>query len=201
MPGNNNRHVVKRSDGVWANMVEGRKRATSLHNTQADAIRSARSALRNAGGGELIVHGADGKVRQKDTVPPMTYEAWRESRVHTVSVAGIDIRLRIVSPSLLRSGDRELVQQITNIENSYVHGTFTRREFAQATREVLDQLLPLILISPVWLPKALDDFNDSESIELYNLVMHDVDVSRARYLDPLWREPSLTEVTEDLEEN
>ena len=180
----NNRHVIQRSDGVWANTVEGRKRATSLHDTQADAVKSARNALRNAGGGELIIHGTDGTIRKKDTVPPMDYGAWRESRVHTVTVAGIDIRLRIVSPNLLRSSAQELPQQVISIENSVAHGTLTRREFAQATREVLDLLLPHILLSPDWLPKALDDFNDSEIIELYNLVMHDVDISRARYFIP-----------------
>ena len=197
----NNRHIIQRSDGVWANTVEGRKRATSLHETQADAVRSARNALRNAGGGELIIHGADGKVRQKDTVPPMSYDVWRESRVHTVTVAGIDIRLRIVSPSLLRSSAKELPQQIIRNENSLVHGTLTRREFAQATREVLDLLLPYILISPDWLPKALDDFNDSEVIELYNLVMHDVDISRARYVIPPGTDPLPPKEVTGLEEN
>jgi hypothetical protein len=30
----------------------------------------ARAILRNSGGGELITHGTDGKIRDSDTVPP-----------------------------------------------------------------------------------------------------------------------------------
>lgn len=63
------RHVVQRPDGSWANKIAGAGRASSLHNTQADAINSARDDLRKSGGGELVIHGTDGKFRQKDTVP------------------------------------------------------------------------------------------------------------------------------------
>ncbi len=64
-----NRHVTKRPSGNWANKIEGADRASSLHNTQADAINSARDGLKKSGGGELIIHGTDGKIRAKDTVP------------------------------------------------------------------------------------------------------------------------------------
>lgn len=67
---NNDRHVTKRSDGQWANKRSGNKRATSLHNTQAAAAKAARADLRKSGGGELNIHGTDGRIRAKDTVPP-----------------------------------------------------------------------------------------------------------------------------------
>lgn len=62
------RHVVPRGD-KWANVKPGAGRATSLHDTQSDAIKSARLNLRSSGGGELNIHGTDGKIRKKDTVP------------------------------------------------------------------------------------------------------------------------------------
>ncbi len=39
-------------------------------------------------------------------------------------------------------------------------------------RKALKTLLPAVLSSPKWLPDALDDFSESEIIELYNVVMH-----------------------------
>ena len=51
----------------------------------------------------------------------------------------------------------------------------SRRVLATRMRNILDKILPQILESPRWLPKALDDFSDNETIELYNVVMHDVD--------------------------
>lgn len=62
------RHVVPRGD-KWANVKAGADRATGLHDTQAEAIKSARQGLRKSGGGELNIHGTDGKIRKKDTVP------------------------------------------------------------------------------------------------------------------------------------
>ena len=65
----NNRHVTKSPSGSWANKIEGADKASNLHNTQADAINSARDGLKKSGGGELIIHGTDGKIRQKNTIP------------------------------------------------------------------------------------------------------------------------------------
>ena len=65
-----NRHVTQRPDGSWANKIEGADRASSLHDTQAEAQKSARESLQKNSGGELITHGTDGKIRQKNTIPP-----------------------------------------------------------------------------------------------------------------------------------
>lgn len=62
-------HVTPREDG-WAAEKEGATRASSLHPTQADAISAAREYLGNQGGGELNIHGRDGAIRAKDTIPP-----------------------------------------------------------------------------------------------------------------------------------
>ena len=61
------RHVVPKERG-WAVRKESSARASSTHATQADAIKRAKEIVRKAGGGEVIVHGRDGRVHDKDTV-------------------------------------------------------------------------------------------------------------------------------------
>jgi uncharacterized protein YegP (UPF0339 family) len=64
------RHVTRRHDGRWQVQAEGASRAASTHATQADAVRSARLQARNAqGGGVVVVHGRDGRIRSSDVVP------------------------------------------------------------------------------------------------------------------------------------
>lgn len=64
------RTVYKRPDGKWANERHDSDKASSLHDTQKDAIKTATGMLGNQGGGELIVKGEDGKIRSKDTIAP-----------------------------------------------------------------------------------------------------------------------------------
>lgn len=64
------RTVTRRPDGKWENKRNDADRASSLHSTQGDAIRSARELLKKQGGGELTTKGVDGKIRDKDTVAP-----------------------------------------------------------------------------------------------------------------------------------
>jgi len=63
------RMVFKRDD-IWVNKRNGSDKASSLHDTQKDAIDTARGMLSNQGGGELTVKGLDGRIRSKDTIPP-----------------------------------------------------------------------------------------------------------------------------------
>ena len=64
------RSVYRRADGKWVHKRHGAKRTSKAYATQAEAIDEARKILHKQGGGELIVHGEDGKIRQKDTIPP-----------------------------------------------------------------------------------------------------------------------------------
>jgi hypothetical protein len=64
------RNVYRREDGKWVNQRSDASRASSVHDTQAEAQDAARSNLRNQGGGELTTHGRDGKIRSKDTISP-----------------------------------------------------------------------------------------------------------------------------------
>lgn len=62
------RMVYRRDDGTWVNKRNDASKASSLHETQADAIAAAKSHLTNQGGGELTVKGVGGKIRSKDTI-------------------------------------------------------------------------------------------------------------------------------------
>jgi len=68
--GANDRWVVEYPDGGWAVEKENRERVSDVLATQEDAAQRAREIIRNAGGGELIVKGRDGRIRLKDTVAP-----------------------------------------------------------------------------------------------------------------------------------
>lgn len=56
-------HVVPHTDG-WAVKAEGRKRNSSIHETQKDAISVARTNAKSVNG-KLIIHKRDGSIREK----------------------------------------------------------------------------------------------------------------------------------------
>lgn len=64
------RFVSRRPDGTWANSRNDAGKASSVHDTQAAAIKAAREMLTNQGGGELTVQGQNGRIRSKDTIAP-----------------------------------------------------------------------------------------------------------------------------------
>lgn len=66
-------HVVPHSNG-WATKVEGNARASSIHDTQKDAIAAGRTIAMQRES-ELRIHGRDGKLREgrsygRDPFPP-----------------------------------------------------------------------------------------------------------------------------------
>jgi hypothetical protein len=64
-----NRTVFQQGD-KWANKRNDADKASSLHNTQKQAIDAAKEMLKNQGGGEVTVQKRDGKFGPKDTVAP-----------------------------------------------------------------------------------------------------------------------------------
>jgi hypothetical protein len=64
------RTVCRRDDGKWVNKRNDAGKASSVHDTQKEAIDAARGMLKNQGGGELTTKGRDGRIRSKDTIPP-----------------------------------------------------------------------------------------------------------------------------------
>ncbi|GAB2635982.1 DUF2188 domain-containing protein [Gordonia jinhuaensis] len=70
MSNDNRRHVVPDTNGGWNVQKPGGSRASAHTDTQAEAIARAREIVGNAGGGEVRIHGQDGKIRDSDTVAP-----------------------------------------------------------------------------------------------------------------------------------
>jgi uncharacterized protein DUF2188 len=66
MPNNGDVHVVRDNNGEWVVRIEGKPNRRSTHRTQADAAKAGRDiARRNKS--ELLVHGRDGKIRERST--------------------------------------------------------------------------------------------------------------------------------------
>ena len=65
MTKNRNQHVVPAKDG-WAVRRAGSPKATKMFGTQREAIERGREIARNQGS-ELLIHGRDGRIREKST--------------------------------------------------------------------------------------------------------------------------------------
>ena len=66
----NERHVVKNPAGGWDIKKPGAKRSSGNVPTQGEAERRAKEIVGNEGGGEVVIHRPDGRIRDADTVPP-----------------------------------------------------------------------------------------------------------------------------------
>lgn len=60
-----NQHVVPHNGG-WAVRGENSSRVTSQHDTQGSAIDAGRAIAQNQNS-ELVIHGRDGRIRDKDS--------------------------------------------------------------------------------------------------------------------------------------
>lgn len=64
-----NYHVTPDSENGWAIKKEGGERRTFAP-TQRSAEQIAKERASNSGGGEVVIHRRDGKIRDKDTMAP-----------------------------------------------------------------------------------------------------------------------------------
>lgn len=69
MAKSSDRFVVNHPKG-WAVKAAGAERASGIFETQAKAQAAARQIVHNAGGGEVVTQGRNGKFRDSDTVAP-----------------------------------------------------------------------------------------------------------------------------------
>ncbi len=60
-----NQHIVQRDNG-WAVKGEGNKKATAIYQTQQEANGAAKIIAENQTG-DVIIHGRDGKIRERNT--------------------------------------------------------------------------------------------------------------------------------------
>jgi len=72
-------HITKRSAEGWVVTRSGTEQASSVHRTQADAIAAGRRQALKSGGVEVVVHGADGRIRERDTVGAATLDELKRS--------------------------------------------------------------------------------------------------------------------------
>lgn len=61
---------VFKKDAGWAVKRQGAQRASSISSTQAQAYEAAKNLASNAGGGDVSIHGLNGKIRDKNTIKP-----------------------------------------------------------------------------------------------------------------------------------
>ena len=66
----NARHVVPNSSVGWDVTKPGASRASAHTDTQAQATQRAKQIVTKDGGGEVRVHGRDGRIRDSTTVAP-----------------------------------------------------------------------------------------------------------------------------------
>ena len=62
-------HVVKHPQGWTLRSPATTGRKSAFFETQADAVAAGRELVAHGGGGNVVVHRADGAVRERDTVP------------------------------------------------------------------------------------------------------------------------------------
>ncbi len=60
-----NQHVVPHDNG-WAVKGAGNSKATSVHSTQAEAIKDAKEIAQNQQS-EMFIHGTNGQIRERNT--------------------------------------------------------------------------------------------------------------------------------------
>jgi hypothetical protein len=61
-------HIVPNEEKGWAIKKEGAKKVSDFASTQRGAERIAKRFATNSGGGEVIIHRPDGKIRDSDTI-------------------------------------------------------------------------------------------------------------------------------------
>lgn len=66
----NERHVVRNPGGGWDIVKPGSDRRSGHGSTQDNAIDRAREIVQRDGGGEVVIHRRDGRIRDSDTIPP-----------------------------------------------------------------------------------------------------------------------------------
>ncbi len=101
-----------------------------------------------------------------------TFQTWRNSRVRIASVAGINVSMRVASPTLLKSCGPKLLEILDQIDSYHYDGSVSRRDMALLMSEALEIVLPKIIVSPDWLLQAVGEFSEDEVIELFNTAMH-----------------------------
>jgi hypothetical protein len=63
----NSYHIIAKSNGAWSVKRTGAERASGNYPTKAAAVTNAKRLVTKDGGGELIIHGKDGRVSSRSS--------------------------------------------------------------------------------------------------------------------------------------
>jgi Uncharacterized protein conserved in bacteria (DUF2188) len=74
-------HVVPNSRGGWDVVRPGAATRESGHANKRAAEQRARELTREIGGGEVVVHGRDGRIQDADTIKPSNGDGRKRTRV------------------------------------------------------------------------------------------------------------------------
>jgi hypothetical protein len=69
MDESSDRIVYREDDGTWMNKAQDPDKTSSSHESLVKAMDAARRMLRNEGGGQLTIKGADGLIKDISKVP------------------------------------------------------------------------------------------------------------------------------------
>jgi len=61
-------HITPNPEGGWDTQRAGGSRASSHHDTQAEAQKAATGYAERSGGGEVRIHGRNGQLRNSNTI-------------------------------------------------------------------------------------------------------------------------------------
>jgi len=70
MAKNPHAHITKAETG-WKSTIAGNDRASFIAPTQQGAYQKQRDSFQKGSGGEILIHGRDGQIRDKNTIAPM----------------------------------------------------------------------------------------------------------------------------------
>jgi hypothetical protein len=76
----NNRHVVPSDEGGWEIKGPHAQRSSVHFETQSEAYDRARQIVGNLGGGEVVIHGRDGQIRNSNTIDRPDPDPPRDTR-------------------------------------------------------------------------------------------------------------------------
>ena len=129
------RHVKPTDDG-WAVEKPDAQRPRVKTPTQAEAVKRAVEIVANDGGGEVVVHGTDGKVRESRTVASDAQDTARTAAALAASAAGEGARTTASAAAAEVSDTAEDVADDASVTATKVAGqTRTGAEHAGATAD------------------------------------------------------------------
>ena len=102
----------------------------------------------------------------------LTYEEWRKTRIHVIEIGGLLVKTRYVSNQLINKLSSETRQMLSELSNPEIGDFLSRSQLVSGMSKILEEILPLVLVSPMWLTKALEELTEDEIVNLFNAIVY-----------------------------